>query len=129
MNIQEVRFGNEIQLEIWKRNRKDDAFYASANRGKCDDGKTGKGQELFIEVVDNGVGMEETLKKVEKKDLRAAESRGNIGLVNIHERRISMDLKGQCLLRRKTDPQTEKIERKNFSVSEKNGVEGLDLIL
>lgn len=110
LNIQEVRFGNEIQLELdlekGTEKRKVMRFMLqpivenAIEHGMA--GKEfpwririhtyGKGQELFIEVVDNGVGMdEETLKKVRKRiyepqkveeELRCF----NIGLVNIHER-------------------------------------------
>lgn len=110
LNIQEVRFGNEIQLNLdlekGTEKRKVMRFMLqpivenAIEHGMA--GKEfpweirihtyGKDGELFIEVMDNGVGMNgEMLEKVRKRiyepqkveeDLRCF----NIGLVNIHER-------------------------------------------
>lgn len=110
LNIQEVRFGNEIELRL-------DLEKGTAQRkvmrfmlqpiveNAIEHGMAGKefpwtititsrrqDGELFIEVIDNGVGMDgETLEKVRQRiyepqkveeELRCF----NIGLVNIHER-------------------------------------------
>ena len=110
LNIQEVRFGNKIQLNLdlekGTEKRKVMRFMLqpivenAIEHGMA--GKEfpweirihtyGKDGELFIEVMDNGVGMNgEMLEKVRKRiyepqkveeDLRCF----NIGLVNIHER-------------------------------------------
>lgn len=110
LNIQEVRFGNEIQLELdlekETEKRKVMRFMLQPIvENAIEHGMAGKefpweirihtyekDGELFIEVMDNGVGMnEEMLEKVRKRiyepqkveeDLRCF----NIGLVNIHER-------------------------------------------
>ena len=110
LNIQEVRFGNEIslklELEEGTRERKVMKFmlqpivenaiehgmagkefpWSIAIRSYCKD------KELYIEVADNGVGMDaDTLEKVRRRIYEPQEVEEelrcfNIGLVNIHER-------------------------------------------
>lgn len=110
LNIQEVRFGNEIflqlDLEDGALDRKVMKFMLQPIiENAIEHGMVGKdfpwiiritaehkGRDMYIRVRDNGVGMDEkTLKRVRKKiydkdSSREKEACFNIGLANIHER-------------------------------------------
>lgn len=110
LNIQEVRFGNEIflqlDLEDGAADRKVMKFMLQPIiENAIEHGMAGKdfpwiicitaehrGRDMYIHVRDNGVGMDEdTLKRVRKKiydkdSSREKEACFNIGLANIHER-------------------------------------------
>lgn len=110
LNIQEVRFGNEISLKLDLENgsseRKVVKFMLQPIvENAIEHGMAGKefpwlitirayckDRELYIEVADNGVGMDkETLEKVRRRIYEPQEVEEelrcfNIGLVNIHER-------------------------------------------
>lgn len=110
LNIQEVRFGNEISLkldlEAGSSERKVVKFMLQPIvENAIEHGMAGKefpwlitirayckDRELYIEVADNGVGMDrETLERVRRRIYEPQEVEEelrcfNIGLVNIHER-------------------------------------------
>lgn len=110
LNIQEVRFGNEIQLELdleeGAKKRKVMKFMLQPIvENAIEHGMAGKefpwklliaarhdGKDMYIVVKDNGIGMDEkTLERVQKRiydktEQEDEEAYFNIGLKNIHER-------------------------------------------
>lgn len=110
LNIQEVRFGNEIQLELdleegVKKRKVMKFMLQPIVENAIEHGMAGKefpwklliaarhdGKDMYIVVKDNGIGMDEkTLERVQKRiydktEQEDEEAYFNIGLKNIHER-------------------------------------------